>query len=1488
VQAKAKPDVNVQNPCRKLGFRYDGLLMKFFSGPLLWTICVFFCSFSLSGCSGGGNSSGGGGGTTTQPAPAVTSISPTKLTAGAGVTVVTITGTNFTSGSTVKVNGVSETTTYVSATQLTASVPASQLASGANLSIVVSNGSTSSPSNDTVSLEVDNPAPVIASFSPSSLLAGNAVTLSISGTGFVPTTTIQVNGTARTTAFVSSTQVTVSLAAADVAASGALSITAVNNAPGGGTSSAASVPVNNPAPTITAISPSSVAAGTTTPTTVTITGTNFAAGSTVMVGTTDHAATVISSSHLTFQLSAAEQAAAGKLAITVVNAGGTSNAVSLTVATAASLTPTLTAVNPASFITGAGDSNLTLSGTNFDFSSVVQWNGAPLVTSYQAGGYGAYLSAVVPAAFLASTGTASVTVENPAAPTPTSNALSVTITNPPVPTLTSTIPGYGAMNTAFQVTALGTGFASTSVVNFNGTPLTTTYNSSTSLSANVPASLVAAPGSYSITVTTPVPGGGTSSAQTFSTYIPLVSNSMIYNPADGMIYASIPGSVGPPMGNSVVSVNPATGAIGMPIFVGSEPDKLALTADGSYLWVGLDGSSSVRKVDLTAKTAGLQFSLPAVNGGIYDSPAKPQALAALPGATDSVVVALSNSNLISNVGLAIFDSGVMRPNAAQNTIYDNEINAIQIDQSKSEIYAGGSGAYDTYTYASSGLTQKVALTNISPASVSQDEMQLLSGKIYTDFGQVYDAEAGALLGTLYATGQTIAQGPTIADATQGKIFTLDNSMGQGYSGYTQIQIFNLNDYTSPGPAIPVNAPYLVGNNSYPSRLVRWGANGLAFHTGIGIVTLQSNLVADLGSTVADLGVTLTSGGSTATGGNTTYTAQITNNGPSTATDVVVTAQGPLTGSVVSAVPNQGSCGVTNGVSCSFGSISSGAPASVTFTVLQATAGTSTMAVSVFGSTTDSNNTNNSATSAVTVTGASYNAAAVLTSISPAAIQTGTTDATLTVNGTGFVSGSTVMLGSTTLSTTFVSAIQLTAIVPASNFKSMGWAPVTVSTPAPGGGTSAPVPLTYFDVLTVGLNHIVYDPYSRNLMASVGSGSSTVTGNSIVAIQPDTATIGAPVPIGSQPTNLALTSDGQILYTILSGSQSVARFNMLTGQVDYTYQIPSNTSFDGGIALRGIAAQPGTENTIALDIASFTGNAIYDFDPVNKTAAIRGQASGPYSGSCISFLDATDLLAFDTDTSGSTLDHYTVTSAGFTYYNYSQFTESTLNNFGCFKLSGGLAFANGGGIADPATVPATQVATLSGVSGGGFSTSQALAPDESLQRAFYPAISSSSYYSSSADGITAFDLSTYLPITTMSLNMPVIEGLTSGYSQVDIVRWGQDGLAILTSTGHIYLLRGAAIVPGLMIGSGTDATLSSVSSTTLSSGSGNVLLTVTGSNFAPGVAVTWNGSYRTTTIVDATHVTVAIPASDLASPSSATIVATNPASSASNSLQITIN
>lgn len=79
-------------------------------------------------------------------------------------------------------------------------------------------------------------------------------------------------------------------------------------------------------------------------------------------------------------------------------------------------------------------------------------------------------------------------------------------------------------------------------------------------------------------------------------------------------------------------------------------------------------------------------------------------------------------------------------------------------------------------------------------------------------------------------------------------------------------------------------------------------------------------------------------------------------------------------------------------------------------------------------------------------------------LSPAAVSPGAADFTLTVNGTGFISGATVQFNATPLTTTFVSGEKLTATVPASDVASAGTASITVVNPAPGGGRSNLIPL----------------------------------------------------------------------------------------------------------------------------------------------------------------------------------------------------------------------------------------------------------------------------------------------------------------------------------------------------------------------------------------------------------------------------------------------
>src|SRR5262249_6254676 len=75
----------------------------------------------------------------------------------------------------------------------------------------------------------------------------------------------------------------------------------------------------------------------------------------------------------------------------------------------------------------------------------------------------------------------------------------------------------------------------------------------------------------------------------------------------------------------------------------------------------------------------------------------------------------------------------------------------------------------------------------------------------------------------------------------------------------------------------------------------------------------------------------------------------------------------------------------------------------------------------------------------------------VTSLAPSAATAGGTAFTLTVNGTGFVSGAIVRWNGSGKTTTFKSATQLTAAIAAADISVVGATPITVVNP--GGATS---------------------------------------------------------------------------------------------------------------------------------------------------------------------------------------------------------------------------------------------------------------------------------------------------------------------------------------------------------------------------------------------------------------------------------------------------
>jgi hypothetical protein len=300
-------------------------------------------------------------------------------------------------------------------------------------------------------------------------------------------------------------------------------------------------------PTLSAISPTTTTAG--GPAfTLTVTGTNFVDGSIVRWGGADHTTVFVSGTRLMATISAGDIAAAGSIAVTVFNpapGGGESAALTFTVENPV---PTITAISPAATTAGGPAFTLTVTGTNFIDGSVVQWGGAARTTAFVSS---TQLTATITAGDIASAGTATVTVFNPAPGGGVSNGRTFTVENP-VPTITAISPATTtAGGPAFTLTVTGTGFIDGSVVQWGGAARTTAFVSTTQLTATITAGDIGSAGTVTVTVLNPAPGGGVSNGRVFT----------VENSAAARSLATIENPV-----PTISSMSPVTAAAGGPAF----------------------------------------------------------------------------------------------------------------------------------------------------------------------------------------------------------------------------------------------------------------------------------------------------------------------------------------------------------------------------------------------------------------------------------------------------------------------------------------------------------------------------------------------------------------------------------------------------------------------------------------------------------------------------------------------------------------------------------------------------------------------------------------------------------------------------------------------------------------------------------------------------------------------------------------------------------
>lgn len=152
------------------------------------------------------------------PLPLPVLLSPGSATAGGAGFTLTVFGPNFTSNSVVLWNGAVRTTTYVSSTEVTAVVLASDIATeGTNL-ITVANLAPNAGTSSAMPFVVMNATPVATISAASVLDAANGsgtYVVALTGTDFVSSSTVQWNGASLTTTYVSPRQVSAVITASD-------------------------------------------------------------------------------------------------------------------------------------------------------------------------------------------------------------------------------------------------------------------------------------------------------------------------------------------------------------------------------------------------------------------------------------------------------------------------------------------------------------------------------------------------------------------------------------------------------------------------------------------------------------------------------------------------------------------------------------------------------------------------------------------------------------------------------------------------------------------------------------------------------------------------------------------------------------------------------------------------------------------------------------------------------------------------------------------------------------------------------------------------------------------------------------------------------------------------------------------------------------------------------------------------------------------------
>lgn len=1054
--------------------------------------------------------------------------------------------------------------------------------------------------------------------------------------------------------------------------------------------------------------------------------------------------------------------------------------------------PAIVSLSPNSASAGGNTVTVTITGYNFMSTSTVLWNGNARTTTYASS---TQLQAQITAADIANSGSAQLSITNPAPGGGNSGAAEFFI-NPrsnPAPTLLSLIPpSVNAGSPDLILTVNGSNFLPTSTIEWNGVPAPTSYLSDAHLEAQIPASDLAAPEIAGIVVVNPTPGGGVSTQLPFAiNHLPMVvnqmANDMVWDPTHQVIYLSVPSLAS--NGNTIATLNPATGSIQSAQFAGSEPDALALSDDSQFLYAGVDGASSVQRFTVPNMLPDIKYSLGA--GPYPQGPYYGVDVEVAPGLSHTTAVSRGAFNVspIALGGMAIFDDATMRSTVANSPgdLYDS----LQWG-SDTAIYAINNEitSFDFYilTASSGGVTRSKDYQNKFSDFYVKMHYDKGTGRVFTDDGYVINPANGQQIGAFQASGYMVP------DSTLNRAFFLGQIVGQPATSFA-IESFDLTTLT---PVAEIMVPNVRGN---PLRFIRWGTAGLAFNDDAGFIYIindgtfvsaraaQKVMRPRLLSPVQKSWITPRSRiqesqvrpNRTQPIGRPFARAQVSNPAPAIATlspSVVAAGEVGLNGFTLTVTG-------TNFVSLSTVEWN-GSPRQtelVSATELQTqisvadvqTAGTASVTIVTPGPGGGSSN----ALTFTIVPQAGLAPIPSINALNPNSAIAGSGGLLVTPSGFWISNADTVNWNGSPRTDT--SQGFPAARVNASDLTTPGYAEVTVVSAEGIVSNAAPFQILYQPTaVNQSVNDMVWDPANPVFYISIPSSASTHP-NQVCVLNPATQAITS-CQSGNEPNVVAISDNSQFLYVGMDGAGSVQRFILPALTPDISYSLGNYGTGAPYFAL-DIQVAPGSPHTTAVTKganvipAAQGGITIYDDSTPRFNSTVGcGSPVGQCADSIQWGSNATEIYAANGETTGFDFYTYTVNSAGITL---NQDYPSVFWNPGRiqFDRGSGLVYSNDGFHAiDPATGLPSGIFEV----GGGWP----MAPDSAHNAVFL--LTRYVWQGNSNYTINVFDMTHYVRRAAIPFSTTAQLGLNEPGR---FIRWGSNGLAVSFKGNKIYLLSG---------------------------------------------------------------------------------------------------